>query len=113
MLYGNTTLIPFGSTWKYLDNGTNQGTAWQGIGFNDAAWATGNGQLGYGDGDEATTVSAGCTPVATCGPKYITTYFRKVINIADVSIYGGYTLNVKRDDGVIVYINGVEVFRNN
>ncbi|MBX7224504.1 MAG: metallophosphoesterase [Chitinophagales bacterium] len=113
LLYGNTTLIPFGSTWKYLDNGTDQGTAWQGIGFNDAVWATGNGQLGYGDGDEATTVSAGCTPVATCGPKYITTYFRKVINIADVSIYGGYTLNVRRDDGVIVYINGVEVFRNN
>ena len=23
------TLIPRGSTWKYLDNGSNQGTAWR------------------------------------------------------------------------------------
>src|SRR4029453_1854486 len=25
-----TELIPEGDTWKYLDNGTNQGTAWRG-----------------------------------------------------------------------------------
>ena len=113
LLKGNTTLIPYGASWKFLDNGTDQGVAWQGTGFNDLLWAIGNSQLGYGDGDEATILNAGCTPVATCGPKFITTYFRKVINIPDVSAFGGYTLSVKRDDGVVVYINGVEVFRNN
>jgi acid phosphatase type 7 len=104
-----TTLIATGTSWKYLDNGSNQGTAWYGTAFNDASWASGNAQLGYGDGDEATVVSYGSNSSA----KYITTYFRKTISVADASLFSNYTLNVKRDDGVIVYINGVEKYRNN
>src|SRR6476620_11534342 len=54
-----TTIVPAGSTWKYLDNGSNQGTAWRASGFGDGGWAQGPAQLGYGDGDEATVVSFG------------------------------------------------------
>lgn len=104
-----TTLIATGSSWKYLDNGSNQGTSWYGTGFNDASWASGNAQLGYGDGDEATVVSYGTNSSA----KYITTYFRKTISVTDASLFSNYTLNVKRDDGVVVYINGSEKYRNN
>jgi hypothetical protein len=104
-----STLISNGSNWKYLDNGTNQGTAWYGTGFNDAAWAAGNAELGYGDGDEATVVSYG--PSATA--KYITTYFRKVINVPNASSFVQFTINFRRDDGSVIYINGVEVNRNN
>ena len=78
-------------------------------GFSDAAWLSGNGQFGYGDGDEATVVSYG--PSATT--KYITTYFRKTISIASTATFSSFTANVKRDDGIIVYINGVERYRNN
>ena len=28
-------LVSFGSVWKYLDNGSDQGTAWRAPGFND------------------------------------------------------------------------------
>ena len=63
------------SSWKYLANGSNQGTAWRASAFNDATWLAGNAQLGYGDGDEATVVSFGPSSTA----KYITTYFRKSI----------------------------------
>ncbi len=104
-----TTLSPYGSSWKYLDNGTNQGTAWRASTFNDAAWAIGNAQLGYGDGDESTIVSYG----PNTNNKYITTYFRKTITVADTSLFSNYTLNIKRDDGAVVYINGIEVFRSN
>ena len=104
-----TTLIATGASWKYLDNGSNQGTSWYGTGFNDASWASGNAQLGYGDGDEATIVSYG----SSSSSKYITTYFRKTITVADASLFSNYTLNVKRDDGVVVYINGVEKYREN
>src|SRR5690242_20581845 len=31
------TLIPLGATWKYLDNGVDQGTAWIAPGFDDSA----------------------------------------------------------------------------
>lgn len=111
--FSNVTVISYGSSWKYLDNGTDQGTTWTATGFNDASWLTGNGQLGYGDGDETTVLNAGCTPVATCTSKFITTYFRKNITIGSTTTYVNYTLNVKRDDGVIVYIDGTEVYRNN
>ncbi len=107
--FAQTSLIAARSAWKYLDNGSNQAPAWLAAGFSDASWATGNAQLGYGDGDEATVVKFGPNSAA----KYITTYFRKTISIANASLYSGYTLNVKRDDGVVVYVNGIERFRNN
>lgn len=102
-------LIASGSAWKYLDNGTNQGTAWTGAGFSDATWASGNAQLGYGDGDEATVVGYG----GNTNARYITTYFRKMISVTNATNFGSYTLNVKRDDGIIVYVNGIERYRNN
>src|SRR5882757_3935491 len=94
-----TTLLPFGSSWKYLDNGTNQGTAWSSNTFDDTTWKNGLSQLGYGDGDEATLVSFGNDP----NKKYITTYFRKVISISDPTIYAKFILGMNRDDGAIVY----------
>src|SRR4030095_216 len=106
---GPQTWVAYGASWKYLDNGTNQGTAWRGTSFNDAAWASGNAQLGYGDGDEATVVSYG----PDANNKYITTYFRKTISIADASILTSISGNVKRDDGIAIYVNGTEVYRNN
>jgi hypothetical protein len=106
---GTAYLIAANSPWKYLDNGTNQGTAWRAAAFNDAAWVTGNAELGYGDGDEATLVGYGTNASA----KYITTYFRKSFSVANPSAYSALTLDVVRDDGVVVYINGTEVYRNN
>jgi hypothetical protein len=35
------TLVPSNSVWKYLDNGTDQGTAWQLINFDDSGWGEG------------------------------------------------------------------------
>jgi hypothetical protein len=102
-------LIAANSPWKYLDNGTNQGTAWRAAAFNDATWASGNAELGYGDGDEATLVGYGTNASA----KYITTYFRKSFSVANPSAYTALTLDVVRDDGVVVYINGTEVYRSN
>lgn len=108
-IHAQTTLIPSGSSWKYLDNGSNQGTAWKGTTFSDTAWASGLAQLGYGDGDEAAVLGYGSSSTN----KYITTYFRKTISVANPSAFLNYTLNVKRDDGVVVYVNGIEVYRNN
>ena len=109
------TVFPYGSSWKYKDDGSDQGTIWYGTAFSDAAWASGNSELGYGDGDETTIVNA-CgtpTPLPSCSNKYITTYFRKTITVPSVSSYTAYTINLRRDDGIIVYINGSEVYRNN
>jgi outer membrane protein assembly factor BamB len=102
-------LVQTGSVWKYLDTGIDQGTAWREPDFDDSAWAAGPAQLGYGDGDEATVVSFGPDP----SNKYVTTYFRRTFEAADADAFESLTLRVLRDDGVVVHLNGVEVFRDN
>ncbi len=111
------TLVSKGSSWKYLDNGSNQGTAWRAPDFNDVAWATGASPLGY---STATPGSYLGTPFGTpvsygsnSSAKYITTYFRKTFTVADISGISGMTLNLLRDDGAVVYLNGTEVARVN
>src|SRR6185503_1333813 len=52
-------LLAQGAVWKYLDNGTDQGTNWIRPNFDDSAWPSGPAELGYGDGDEATLVGFG------------------------------------------------------
>jgi hypothetical protein len=106
---GDTVLVAKGATWKYLDTGVNQGTAWRAVSFADTTWKSGAAQLGYGDGDEATVVSYG--PQAS--RKYITTYFRKTVNVTNPAQFTSLLMNLLRDDGAVVYINGVEVYRNN
>ena len=103
------TLVPFGSVWRYLDNGTDQGTAWVVPAFDDSSWSSGAAELGYGENNQATTISFG----GVSNNKYITTYFRHSFNISDPSIYAVLRVGIFRDDGAVVYLNGVEVFRSN
>lgn len=109
----NVTFIPKGAVWKYLDNGSNQGTAWTARAFNDSAWASGPAQLGYSsnppENDEATIVSFGPDPAN----KYVTTYFRHAFVVSSASSVTNLTVSVLRDDGAVVYLNGTEVFRSN
>ena len=106
--FGND-LISISDTWSYLDDGSNQGTAWIAPSFNDASWSTGTGELGYGDGDEATTTSYG----ADANNKHITTYFRHTFNVVDVNDFMSLDLNMKIDDGAVIYLNGAEIYRVN
>ena len=100
------TLVATGSSWRYLDNGSNQGTAWRAFGFADTSWKTGAAPLGYGD---PVTTSVGFGPSSSS--KYVTTYFRRQFTAAN-----GFTslaLRLRRDDGAVVYVNGTEVARSN
>jgi hypothetical protein len=101
-------LISKGETWNYLDDGTDQGTAWTGTSFDDSGWASGDAELGYGDGDEVTTVGFG----GDANNKYPTTYFRKSFSNTDASVYA-LRVGLRRDDGAIVYLNGNEIVRDN
>ena len=98
------TLISRGSVWRYQDDGSDQGTAWRNLNFNDSSWAAGPAQLGYGDGDEATVVGYG----PNSSSKYVTTYFRHVFNVENAAELTKLSLSIVRDDGAVVYINGVE-----
>ena len=105
---GNTTVVAKNAVWKYLDNGSDPGTAWRAAAFDDSAWASGPAELGYGDAP-ATTVSYGSNATA----KHITTYFRRTFTVADPSAFLGLALTILRDDGAVVYLNGAEIGRSN
>jgi len=104
--FNTITLIPAGALWSYLDDGSNQGTSWR---TDKISWPSGYAELGYGDGDEDTTLEYGPDP----GNKYVTTYFRRTFNVDDTSDILGLTVRLLRDDGAVVYINGTEVWRTN
>jgi hypothetical protein len=101
-------LLAKGSAWKYLDNGSDQGTGWREPGFDDAAWKSGPAQLGFGDGDEATVLQAG-----TEDRRFVTYYFRRAFEVAKLDGISALNLRLLRDDGAVVYLNGTEVFRSN
>ncbi|MDQ3073779.1 MAG: hypothetical protein M3Q97_11010, partial [Bacteroidota bacterium] len=102
-------VITAGTDWKFNDKGSNLGTTWKNASYNDASWKSGNTVLGFGNGDEATKLDGG----NDASRRTITYYFRKTFTISDTTGYGTLKLNLKRDDGAIVYINDEEVFRSN
>ena len=104
-----TELVPRGADWRYLDDGSDQMTAWRDPGFVDASWAIGPAQLGYGDADEDTIVASGLPNPQN--ERHITTYFRHTFQVPDPGALQGLTLKLLRDDGAVVYLNGVEVYR--
>jgi len=96
------------SVWAFWDKGTVNND-WNQLTFDDNSWDYGEAPLGYGD-PMATVVSFG--PQAN--DKFISTWFRKEVNIADLAaLPDSVAFNIRRDDGVIVYVNGVEVIRDN
>ncbi len=103
------TWIPRDSSWRYLDNGSNQGTAWRATTFDHSSWSLGAAELGYGEGDEATVVSYG----PSASNKYVTTYFRRNFTVGSPSSVADLDISLVRDDGAVVYLNGVEVVRTN
>jgi hypothetical protein len=108
---GALVLVPNGSSWKYLDDGSDQKTAWRDLSFDDSKWSSGVAEFGYGDAPgrpERTTIGFGPNPNA----KHPTTYFRKVFNVSNPGFLSSLSLHVLRDDRAIVYLNGAEVFRD-
>ncbi|MBW2714142.1 MAG: DNRLRE domain-containing protein [Deltaproteobacteria bacterium] len=102
--------ISAGSFWNYYDSISAGDTAyptdgssnlWSDPGFDDSSWASGPGQLGYGDGDEATVLAG----------NNITYLFRQQFMVGDRP--DELVLDLLRDDSAIVYLNGVEVVRDN
>ncbi|MFC4058766.1 fibrinogen-like YCDxxxxGGGW domain-containing protein [Planomonospora corallina] len=101
------TLLSKGATWKWRYDGTDPGASWTSPSFDDSSWSAGPGELGYGDGDEATLLPAGATP------RHVTAYFRTTLKVADPAAHKDLLIDLVRDDGAVVYVNGAEVGRVN
>ena len=106
----DVNLISRESLWRYLDDGSDKGISWRLPEFDDSFWEEGVAELGYGDGREGaegTIISYGDSGSS----KHITTYFRKKFRVSAAEELLGVKLALRKDDGAVVYLNGVEVWR--
>ncbi|MFC3686872.1 fibrinogen-like YCDxxxxGGGW domain-containing protein [Aquipuribacter hungaricus] len=102
-------VVPLGSTWSWAFDGVDRGTAWREPGYDASAWAAGPGRIGFNIGGEATLI-----PVSGTGAKPMTAYYVRTFELPEsASRYGSLSLDLARDDGAVVYVNGVEVVRDN
>ncbi len=125
-----TTKLDFGSIWNYHSNGTTppndgSGNNWKAAAYAlTANWNTGatatdptHGIYGY-NGTQNTCIPSGRTPICTptAGNKYTAYYFRNTVSFTALELsttFYSIQLNLKRNDGIVVYINGVERIRDN
>ena len=116
---GPRTLISRGATWKYYDLGTRPGPSnsvpWNALGFPDSSWSQGPAVLGFAG---SATVNAVATTTrryvtGSSGTQVTTTYLRRTFTLSDTNFNPAVSMEILRDDGAVVYLNGAEILREN
>lgn len=112
------TLVAIGTAWKYYDLDAAPLSTWAASSFVDTSWLAGPSPLGYSPQNEdaaATVIGGGTTTGAGTGTSsHFTSYFRKHITITTPGKYtGNVTIRCQRDDGLVLYLNGTEIGRDN
>ncbi|WP_206426080.1 glycoside hydrolase family 16 protein [Nakamurella antarctica] len=103
-----TELLAAGSTWSWQFKTSAPGGNWAGVGFDDSAWSTGPAPLGFAaKGVVSNIAPKGVRP----GPRVA--YFRSDFTAPALSGTESVVVNTVADDGVVMYVNGVEVGRSN
>ncbi len=101
-------LLALGATWSYWDRAEVPAGAWTNVGFDDSSWPRGPAPLGYGDA-QVTVTSYGVDPYA----KPLTQWFRTRVTLSETRALTRAWVDLVRDDGARVVVNGVEVARSN
>lgn len=96
--------------WRYLDDGTQPAAAWTRAEFDDSGWKHGRSPLGFGESDLGTKIGFGGKAEA----KHLAAYFRRTFDFADdPARLRQLIIEVRVDDGVVLYLNGRELVRQN
>src|SRR5262249_14022107 len=83
-----------------------------------SSWKSGDAKFGYSIPDQIghPPKDGAVTEIGYGGDvtnKYITSYYRTQVMVTDPAAYRNLVLHVIRDDGVVIYVNGVELARSN
>ena len=113
------------AAWNYLDDGSDLGNSevvtdhpgygtgnWKHPDFDDSSWQSGSGVLGFGGLTDA-SVTTQINKFHPAGGQVRTYYFRRSFEVPEAAKVLSFGCEVLRDDGVIIYVNGVEVARSN
>ncbi len=99
-------LVAFGSPWAYPGTTGSWSSLWNQDTFDDSTWFSGSGLLGF-------STSRTVNTTVPNGASIQTYYFRHTFEVDDASLVQALDLELERDDGAVVYLNGQEVFRSN
>ena len=111
-------LIAKGSTWSYYDAGVEPlpigSFSWKDPAYS-GVWAQGPGILGFAGSTPQNTVATTTTRYVNgvSGTQVTTTYFRCFFYLNTTNGLASLTVELLRDDGAVIYINGAEVTRHN
>jgi hypothetical protein len=102
-----SVVVPFASTWRWWYQASAPAGAWNGDDFDDSSWGSGPGEFGFGDTPKGTVITS------SPAPRPLTSYYRTTVTVADPAALSGFALDLIRNGGAAVYVNGVEVARDN
>lgn len=97
--------LEFTNQWRFFQGASLDGVNWKDPSFNDAAWPSGPGLLYVEDAPLAFPKS---TPLILGSTTY---YFRTRFNYTGQVPVGALFANLMVDDGVVLYLNGQEIYR--
>jgi hypothetical protein len=114
------TIFNFNASWRYSQDGVLPAANWMASAYNDAAWATGTGVLGFPSGESlafggvtygtmSTTLSQFIPGSSTT--QVITYYFRGRFTYTGSPSGVQLVLTNLLDDGAVIYLNGTEIGR--
>jgi len=95
-------VVAASDAWHYFPGNSEPPANWTNTDFNTVPWSTGPGGIGYGDGDDATTISA-----------VTSVYLRTNFSLIDTANISWAILHVDYDDAFVAYLNGHEIARAN
>ena len=104
----SAVLVGAGASWQWRYAATAPDSGWEGAGFDDSSWSSGTGPFGFGSTLVNTDIGDGAP-----SPRPLSAQFRTTFEVADAGELGAHDLTFVADDGVVVYLNGVEVARQN
>jgi hypothetical protein len=99
----NAVFVAPDGDWHYA-TGASVDAGWTMPEFDDLGWPSGAAPLGHGMAVSTEVPSTNGQPTA---------WFRAAFELVDPSVIAGLDLRLRRDDGAIAYLNGVEILRSN
>lgn len=93
-------LLDEGVLWQYFRGVSEPNSQWNMESYHAATWAEGPGGVGYGDGDDATTVEP-----------TLSLYLRTTFSVEKVADIQEVNLHIDYDDAFVAYLNGYEIAR--
>ncbi len=103
------TIVGSNSEWSYYDGERPLRKNWKVHQVSEGVWKKGRAPFGYGYSDVNTIIDYGKDDKY----KPLVSYYIKEVVIENTSEALVYELNLRRDDGAIVYVNGYEIWRSN